>query len=130
MIPFQDFYSELFYEKKVPAARCYKIDVIYFSRINELQKEITKSTTTSKETDSYKESLKAEVTKLKSIQSELEKKIILKDEKYNDLEKRISKANITSKETESYQGKLRAEAAQLKAKLKVHFSDNIHECSK
>ena len=51
------------------------------SRIIELQKEITKTIATSKEADSSKEKLKAEVSKLKSNQSVLEKKIISKDER-------------------------------------------------
>ena len=50
------------------------------SRIIELHKEITKTIATSKEADT-KEKLKAEVSKLKSNQSALEKKMISKDER-------------------------------------------------
>ena len=60
---------------------CKYLITITSSRIIELQKEINKTIATSKEADSSKEKLKAEVSKLKSNQSVLEKKIISKDER-------------------------------------------------
>ena len=60
---------------------CKYFITITSSRIIELQKEINKTIATSKEADSSKEKLKAEVSKLKSNQSVLEKKIISKDER-------------------------------------------------
>ena len=60
---------------------CKYFITITSSRIIELHKEINKTIATSKEADSSKEKLKAEVSKLKSNQSVLEKKIISKDER-------------------------------------------------